>query len=433
VHQGEIIKIGRIMTRIKEIKFNKKDNLDVNDKNDKNITKYITTNENVEIKSELNDLSRDSNRFELKNIDNDLIVKNRENHVVTEAQEPIQDLAIKRNNTKTELPEKVQILTLQNNINGNGKIKNVKKSKFAFNANKKTNEKLCRICYGEEEDPKENPIVQPCHCSGSCKYIHLQCLKHWIMTKSCVKIDDSEYCSVFIFSETECELCKAKLPDLVEHNKKLYSLLDFSNEFKNYLILECLTLDKENNKFLYVISLEKTGDIKIGRGQVCDILFSDASVSRIHCVLSVEGRSVFLKDYGSKFGTLILVQAPVINLMENLPLFIQIGRSYLNFIATDANPKFFSCCGVSETPMVSYYYQQNQKQIRDNRIFTVKNEINNNDSQEFVEEKKEEEINNIPTNEVENKNNDNDNTQEINDDIKKRGEIYEEINEDIII
>ena len=131
MHQGEIIKIGRIMTRIKEIKFNKKENLDVNDKNDKNITKYITTNENVEIKSELNDLSRDSNRFELKNIDNDLIVKNRENHVVTEAQEPIQDLAIKRNNTKTELPEKVQILTLQNNINGNGKIKNVKKSKFS--------------------------------------------------------------------------------------------------------------------------------------------------------------------------------------------------------------------------------------------------------------------------------------------------------------
>ena len=84
----------------------------------------------------------------------------------------------------------------------------------------------------------------------------------------------------------------------IEHNKKLYSLLDFSNEFKNYLILECLTLDKENNKFLYVISLEKTGDIKIGRGQVCDILFNDASVSRIHCVLSVEGRSVFLKDYG---------------------------------------------------------------------------------------------------------------------------------------
>ena len=429
IHQGEIIKIGRIMTRIKDIKFTKKESLD---NNDKNVTKYVTTTENIEIKSELSDLSQNSNKFELKNIDNDHIIKNGENQLTTEAQEQLQDTVIKRNKTKTDLPEKVQILTLQNNMNGN-KAKNINKSKFAFNVNPKTNEKICRICYGEEDDPKENPIVQPCRCSGSCKYIHLQCLKHWIMTKSCVKIDDSEYCCVFIFSETECELCKAKLPDLVEHNKKLYSLLDFSNEFKNYLILECLTLDKENNKFLYVISLEKKGDIKIGRGQICDILFSDASVSRIHCVLSVEGRSVYLKDYGSKFGTLILVQAPVINLTENLPLFIQIGRSYLNFLATDANPKFFSCCGVSETPMVSYYYQQNQKQIRDNRIFTVKNEVNNNDSQEFLEEKKEDVNNNSWIKNAENNSNSEDNIQEIDNKEEKRGEIYEEINEDIII
>ena len=417
------------MTRIKDIKFTKKESLD---NNDKNVTKYVTTTENIEIKSELSDLSQNSNKFELKNIDNDHIIKNGENQLTTEAQEQLQDTVIKRNKTKTDLPEKVQILTLQNNMNGN-KAKNINKSKFAFNVNPKTNEKICRICYGEEDDPKENPIVQPCRCSGSCKYIHLQCLKHWIMTKSCVKIDDSEYCCVFIFSETECELCKAKLPDLVEHNKKLYSLLDFSNEFKNYLILECLTLDKENNKFLYVISLEKKGDIKIGRGQICDILFSDASVSRIHCLLSVEGRSVYLKDYGSKFGTLILVQAPVINLTENLPLFIQIGRSYLNFLATDANPKFFSCCGVSETPMVSYYYQQNQKQIRDNRIFTVKNEVNNNDSQEFLEEKKEDVNNNSWIKNAENNSNSEDNIQEIDNKEEKRGEIYEEINEDIII
>jgi hypothetical protein len=301
----------------------------------------------------------------------------------------------------------------------------------------------------EEDDPKENPIVQPCHCSGSCKYIHLQCLKHWIMTKSCVKIDESEFCCVYIFSETECELCKAKLPDLICHNNKLYSLLDFSEDFKNYLILECLTLDKENNKFLYIISLEKKGDIKIGRGQVCDILFSDASVSRIHCVLSVEGKSVYLKDFGSKFGTLILIQTPIINLTENLPLFIQVGRSFLNFLAIDANPKFFNCCGVSEKPMVSYYYQQNQKKLRDNRIFTVKTEgnddaeINNNEK----EEKKEIEENNNDidikvsrsnNNESkENKDNNNDNESEtivdINEDVNNRGDIYEEINDEMVI
>ena len=431
------------MTRIKEIKFNKKESLDNNnDKNSKNInmTKYITTTDN---KSELSDLSQSSNKFDLKDIDNNLLLKspqNQLNNINKKSHESIKDIAIKRNNTNTDFPDKVQILSLQNNLNNISKTKNKQNAKLDFNSKIKPNEKICRICYMEEEDPKENPIVQPCHCSGSCKYIHLQCLKHWIMTKSCVKIDDSEFCCVYIFSETECELCKAKLPDLIFHNKKLYSLLDFSEDFKNYLILECLTLDKENNKFLYIISLEKKGDIKIGRGQICDILFSDASVSRIHCVLSVEGKNVFLKDYGSKFGTLILIQTPIINLTENLPLFIQIGRSFLNFLATDANPKFFNCCGVSEKPMISYYYQQNQKKLRDNRIFTVKTEGNTEES--FNNEEKKEEnkklYNQLDKSDEKIKvENDNDNESEIivdiNEDVNKRGDIYEETNDEMNI
>ena len=432
------------MTRIKEIKFNKKESLDNNnDKNSKNInmTKYITTTDN---KSELSDLSQSSNKFDLKDIDNNLLLKSPQNQLNNnnnkKSHESIKDIAIKRNNTNTDFPDKVQILSLQNNLNNISKTKNKQNAKLDFNSKIKPNEKICRICYMEEEDPKENPIVQPCHCSGSCKYIHLKCLKHWIMTKSCVKIDDSEFCCVYIFSETECELCKAKLPDLIFHNKKLYSLLDFSEDFKNYLILECLTLDKENNKFLYIISLEKKGDIKIGRGQICDILFSDASVSRIHCVLSVEGKNVFLKDYGSKFGTLILIQTPIINLTENLPLFIQIGRSFLNFLATDANPKFFNCCGVSEKPMISYYYQQNQKKLRDNRIFTVKTEGNTEES--FNNEEKKEEnkklYNQLDKSDEKIKvENDNDNESEIivdiNEDVNKRGDIYEEINDEMNI
>ena len=435
IHQGEIIKIGRILTRIKEIKFSKKDAIDVNDKNEKNMSKYMATTENNDNKSELSELSQNSNKFDLKDIDNDLIIKYNQKNMNTKEQ--IKEFAIKRNKTNTELPEKVQILSLQNNNNTTNKSKNANLSKPQFNLKTKTTEKLCRICYIEEDDPKENPIVQPCHCSGSCKYIHLKCLKHWIMTKSCIQIDETEYCSVFIFSETECELCKAKLPDLVIHNKKLYSLLDFTNIYKNYLILECLTLDKENNKFLYVINLEKKGEIKIGRGQVCDILFSDASVSRIHCTLSVEGKSVFITDHGSKFGTLILVQTQIINLAENLPLFIQIGRSYLNFLATDANPKFFNCCGVSEKPIVSYYYQQNQRQIRDNRIFTVKTEADNSElNEEIIEEKKESQINKSEDKNVDEKNNEENNDDiivDINSDDNKRGEIYEEINDEIII
>ena len=321
------------------------------------------------------------------------------------------DMAKQRSATDANFQEKIEILALKNNKN-NKTITNKETQKtLTITSRGKKKDKICRICYTEEEDELENPIVQPCRCSGSCKYIHLNCLKHWINTKSCLKVDENEFCSVFVFTECKCELCKAKLPDLVYHNGKLYSLLDFSDEFKNYLILESLTLDKENNKFLYIISLDKNGEIKVGRGQFCDILLSDVSVSRVHCYLIIEGKNIYIRDNDSKFGTLILVQTPTIKITENLPLYIQVGRTYLNFLVSK-NDKFFSCCGVSENPNSFYYYHQNEKEIETKRFFTVKTEVEN-DSDE--EEDKSEEKKNIET--------------ESKNDENKRSDIVEIINE----
>ena len=52
-----------------------------------------------------------------------------------------------------------------------------------------------------------------------------------------MKVEENECCTVFLFKAVECEICKAKLPDLINHNGKLYSLLDFSEDFENYLSL----------------------------------------------------------------------------------------------------------------------------------------------------------------------------------------------------
>ena len=55
--------------------------------------------------------------------------------------------------------------------------------------------KCCKICFvGEEQDdqdenkPKQtkNPLISPCNCSGSSKYIHLDCLKKWLQSKMVV-------------------------------------------------------------------------------------------------------------------------------------------------------------------------------------------------------------------------------------------------------
>lgn len=53
--------------------------------------------------------------------------------------------------------------------------------------------KFCRICFDEET--KEKPVINPCKCKGSSKYIHEDCLSSWILTL------DPEI-------EKKCEVCK---------------------------------------------------------------------------------------------------------------------------------------------------------------------------------------------------------------------------------
>ena len=43
---------------------------------------------------------------------------------------------------------------------------------------KKVNQPLCRICLSEDNETS-NPLINPCTCSGTMKYIHLFCLKQW--------------------------------------------------------------------------------------------------------------------------------------------------------------------------------------------------------------------------------------------------------------
>ena len=216
--------------------------------------------------------------------------------------------------------------------------------------------RVCRICYLEEDENNlENPLVQPCECTGSVKFIHLECLRKWVSTRSCVKIDTTSECCIFLIKPVECELCKAKFPDFIKYEKRLLPVIDFSQVFDNYLTLESLTLDRQNNKFIYVISLNKERKIKIGRGHEAKVILSDISVSRIHCIMTVEKNQVFIEDNESKFGTLILVQCPNIKLSENLPLYIQVGRTFFNCQLSKPF-HLFNCCGIEEKNNIYYYY-----------------------------------------------------------------------------
>ena len=284
-------------------------------------------------------------------------------------------------NNKTTIIDKKNFLSL---LTPQKKIKKSKNKLFnSINiVNSEQREKIlkiCRICYTEEDD-KNNPLVQPCNCSGSMKFIHLKCLKHCINTRSCIKIENNSSFSSYLIKPVECELCKMQFPDYISHNGKLFEVLDFETGYENYLIMENLSLDKHNNKFLYAISLDENKKIKVGRGHDANLVLNDISISRVHCILTIDSKNAYLEDNNSKFGTLVLIQSPVIKLAENLPLFIQVGRSFFK-CQIKTNLKIFSCCGIFEKPNVNFYHQQNQKCMQ--KILTIKTENNYLEDEDF--------------------------------------------------
>jgi hypothetical protein len=252
------------------------------------------------------------------------------------------------------------------------------------------------------------------------KYIHYTCLKQWINNKYYVQVEKNNDCVIYMTKLAECELCKTKLPDFVSKKGILFPILELKSDFKNYLVFESLTLDKNQNRLNYIVSLDQNKKIFAGRAHDSNVVFSDTSVSRTHCIFTLEGKNAFIQDNNSTFGTLILIQSPKIKLVENLPLYIQMGRTFFQFNIQEAN-SCFGCCGISEKPNDNFYFQQNEKDIVYKRNYTIlsldkikeKDENNNNNSED---KNNEEGVLNIKNSNIERKININSN--DVNSKIK---------------
>jgi hypothetical protein len=45
-------------------------------------------------------------------------------------------------------------------------------------------ERLCRICHGDEEDGEDGRLFRPCKCSGTMGWVHVECLDKWRQVSS---------------------------------------------------------------------------------------------------------------------------------------------------------------------------------------------------------------------------------------------------------
>ena len=120
-------------------------------------------------------------------------------------------------------------MSINDSINITGRNSFEEKKYFTLDdkklkAKKEAEDKICRICLGEEEP--DNPIISPCSCTGSVKFIHLECIKEWLEGKKHKK--ETPIVNSYIWRGLECEICKAFYEDQVTlPNGKRVSLLRF--------------------------------------------------------------------------------------------------------------------------------------------------------------------------------------------------------------
>ena len=154
--------------------------------------------------------------------------------------------------------------------------------------------KSCRICFiGENDqdskskktDAAKNPLITPCDCSGSSRYIHLDCLKQWLQSK--MVVINRFFCDNYIFKVNACELCKAIYPDQVLIDGHKYDIYDIERpETDPYLIMEVVGMPVGKN--IKLIKIGKDFNISLGRGEDSDVRVNDSSISQKHASLRFE-------------------------------------------------------------------------------------------------------------------------------------------------
>ena len=234
--------------------------------------------------------------------------------------------------------------------NGANKINNINNINIALNVNNKlkslynklkdVNKKQktyrCRICFCDGNFEGINPLISPCKCSGSVKYIHLNCLRKWLTSKITTKVSSTNDIYCYVYKSLKCEICQSIIPEIAEFRGKFISLLDFKNIDSPYIILQSMYQYNYLNKnttdlnIIFVISLKTSNYVNIGRANNSNIRLSDVSVSRNHAKITFSKGDFYLEDIGSKFGTLVLIQNNIL-FLPNKNINIQTGKSHFLF------------------------------------------------------------------------------------------------------
>ncbi|KAG5192027.1 hypothetical protein JKP88DRAFT_294451, partial [Tribonema minus] len=180
----------------------------------------------------------------------------------------------------------------------------------------------CYMCFDDDEEG-DNPLVAPCECRGSTKYVHVHCLQRWHTSK-----ERHQPCIVSNKKGAQvCGVCKApykthlRLPngDFIpllrpqlrppfisftvctrhQHQEEL-----FSTRF--HLSFSSLMLSRGGGA-----AQASQRPLVIGRSQTSDMVLDYRTVSTHHAAVSFAAGGFHLQDLRSSNGSFLYVREPV--------------------------------------------------------------------------------------------------------------------------
>ena len=241
----------------------------------------------------------------------------------------------------------------------------------------------CRICYADN-NTDENPLICPCICKGSMKYIHYMCLKSWLNSKIEEELSDDSTekdnteCISYNKNCICCELCKTKYPDYIIHNNIYYNILFYKPQYKEYIIFESMKVGRDKSKYYHVLNLDDKDFVNIGRANECELSLAELSVSRFHCMIHKDQGQLYLEDNTSKFGTLVLVQNRNMIVNDYRSLRLQVNKTFIKFKLELPFSFALNCCGIQNTieDKKFDYHEQNKKGFDVLSFFVIKDDSN---------------------------------------------------------
>lgn len=144
-----------------------------------------------------------------------------------------------------------------------------------------------------------------CECPDQERYVHQHCFGYYLIERSYKT--SLKRGIIYMIGHLACENCGKRFTSRSIDNEHFYNHFKPElNTFHDYVIFEIYDSDFTNVVSGFAaFDLEINSEFTVGKSNKMDIVFKSETVSKSHAVITIEDQMIFLKDCGSKYGTMV--------------------------------------------------------------------------------------------------------------------------------